>query len=97
MQAIRGAFVVLASVTVTITVTITVTVAVAVPVAVAVASESWNYYTAHDFLPVAAVEKNTRLTLLEPQSRFGDKRLKFQVFCPQNGTAVLKGLMVKRP
>ena len=32
------------------------------------------------------------LTPLEPQSRFGDKPLKFQVVCPQNGTAVLKGL-----
>ena len=32
------------------------------------------------------------LTLLEPQSRFGDKPLQFQVVCPQNGTAVLKGL-----
>ena len=31
-------------------------------------------------------------TLLEPQSRFGDKALKFQVVCPQNGTEVLKGL-----
>ena len=31
------------------------------------------------------------LTLLEPQSRFGDKAVKFQVVCPQNGTAVLKG------
>ena len=29
---------------------------------------------------------------LEPQSRFGDKPLKFQVVRPQNGTAVLKGL-----
>ena len=28
----------------------------------------------------------------EPQSRFGDKPLNFQVVCPQNGTAVLKGL-----
>ena len=28
-----------------------------------------------------------RLTLLErPQSRFGDKSVKFQVVCPQNGT-----------
>ena len=26
------------------------------------------------------------------QSRFGDKSLKFKVVCPQNGTAVLKGL-----
>ena len=31
------------------------------------------------------------LTLLEPQPRFGDKPLKFQVVCPQNGIAVLKG------
>ena len=29
------------------------------------------------------------LTLLEPQSRFGGILLKFQVGCPQNGTAVL--------
>ena len=27
------------------------------------------------------------LTFLEPQSRFGDNPLKFQVVCPQNGTA----------
>ena len=33
------------------------------------------------------------LTLLEPQSRFGDQPLKLQVVCPQNGTAVLKGLI----
>ena len=32
------------------------------------------------------------LTLLEPQSRFWDKPAKIQVVCPQNGTAVLKGL-----
>ena len=32
------------------------------------------------------------LTLVEPQSHFGDKPVKFQVVCPQNGTAVLKGL-----
>ena len=31
-------------------------------------------------------------TLLEPQSRFGGIALRLQVFCPQNGTAVLKGL-----
>ena len=34
------------------------------------------------------------LTLLEPQSRFGDKTLKFQVVCPQNGTAVPKWLTI---
>ena len=32
------------------------------------------------------------LTLLEPQSRFGDKILGIWLVCPQNGTAVLKGL-----
>ena len=31
-------------------------------------------------------------TFLEPQSRFGGKPFKFQVVCPQNGTAVPKGL-----
>ena len=31
------------------------------------------------------------LTLLGLQSRFRDKSLKFQVICPHNGTAVLKG------
>ena len=34
----------------------------------------------------------TRLPLLGPLSRFGNKRVKFKVVCPQNGTAVLKGL-----
>ena len=34
------------------------------------------------------------LTLLEPQSRFGDKPVNFQLVCPQNGTAVLKGLIL---
>ena len=33
---------------------------------------------------------------LEPQSRFGDKPLKFQVVCPPNGTSVLKGLKTDR-
>ena len=32
------------------------------------------------------------LTPLVLESRFGDKPVKFQVVCPQNGTAVLKGL-----
>ena len=31
------------------------------------------------------------LTIVEPQSSFGDKTHKFQAVCPQNGTAVLKG------
>ena len=34
------------------------------------------------------------LTLLEPQPRLRDKPLKFQVVCPQNGAAVLKGWIV---
>ena len=36
------------------------------------------------------------LTLSEPQSRFGDKPVKYKVDCPQNGTAVLKGLIPPR-
>ena len=36
--------------------------------------------------------RGTILTPLEPQSRFGDKIVKFQVICPQNATAVLRGL-----
>ena len=37
------------------------------------------------------------LTPLEPQSRFGDKPVNFQVVCPQKkGTAVLQGLTVVR-
>ena len=41
------------------------------------------------------VKTSYELTLLEPQSRFGDKPVKFQVVCPQHGTAVLKGLSRK--
>ena len=41
---------------------------------------------------IAAGPSEFGLTLLEPRSRFGDNPLKFQVVCPQNGTAVLKGL-----
>ena len=32
------------------------------------------------------------LALVEPLSRFEDKPVEFQVVCPQNGTAVLRGL-----
>ena len=39
------------------------------------------------------VHKGTPLTLLGPQSRFGDKSLGIRVVCPQIGTAVLRGLM----
>ena len=34
------------------------------------------------------------LTLLKPQSRFGDNSLKFQVVCPHNGTALLTELTI---
>ena len=34
------------------------------------------------------------LTLLVPQSRFGDKSLGIRTVCPQTGTAVLKGLII---
>ena len=34
------------------------------------------------------------LTLLEPRSRFGDKLPRIRLLCPQNGTAVLKGLIL---
>ena len=44
------------------------------------------------FFILRRIGKHESLTLLEPQSRFGDKSLNFQVVCPQNGTAVLKGL-----
>ena len=40
----------------------------------------------HRYTAVRAI-----LTLLKPQSRFGNKPLKFQVVCPLNGTAVLNG------
>ena len=33
---------------------------------------------------------------LEPQSRFGDKPLKFQVVCPHNGTALIHVLGINR-
>ena len=39
----------------------------------------------------------SKRVLLEPQSRFGDKPVKFQVVCPSNVTAVLKGLNVCAP
>ena len=38
------------------------------------------------------LKRDRNVNLLELQSRFGDKPVKFQVFCPQNVTAVLKGL-----
>ena len=36
-----------------------------------------------------------RVNHLVLESRFGDKPVEFQVVCPQNGTAVLKGLSWK--
>ena len=37
--------------------------------------------------------RSRHLTLSGPQSRFGDKVLEIWAVCPQNGTAVLKGLI----
>ena len=45
------------------------------------------------YLPVPL---SVRLTPLQPQSDCGDKPLRFQVVCPQNGTAILKGLSTNR-
>ena len=39
--------------------------------------------------PIHAIIRIHLLTLLEPQSRLGDKPLKLQETCPQNGPAVL--------
>ena len=47
-----------------------------------------------DVAPIHNPALGSILTPLEPQSRCGDKPLKFQVVWPQNGTAVLKGLTV---
>ena len=52
-------------------------------------------YHSTDMIDVAYQRQQTnadQLTPLEPQSRCGDKPLKLQVVCLQNGTAVLKGL-----
>ena len=37
------------------------------------------------------------MTLLGPQSRLEDKLLRIWLVCPQNGTAVLKGLKTIAP
>ena len=64
-------------------------------------SITFNPLTDSNFLPRHAALTNTKntncwvlfiiLTLLEPQSRSGDKPVKFQVFLSPDGTAVLKG------
>ena len=46
-------------------------------------------------LPDGKLTYQLLLTPLEPQSRCGDKLLEIWVVCTQNGTAVLKGLIVK--
>ena len=45
--------------------------------------------------PVRKSALMTLLTLLELQSHFGDNPIKFQVVCPQIGTAALKGLRLQ--
>ena len=61
-------------------------------------------YTKYIYIRVSRINQNTWrryrrnkkiehiLALLEPQSCLRDKPFKLQVICPQNGTAVLKGL-----
>ena len=46
---------------------------------------------------IARRKKQDILTLLGPQSRFGDKLLTIWVVCPLNGTAVLNGLTTTNP
>ena len=47
-------------------------------------------YLVHTRTFLNCVWPNSMLTPLEPQSRFGDKPVKTQVVCPQNGAAVPK-------
>ena len=51
------------------------------------------YVHAHHIVRMLHLGYHTGLTPLEPQSRFGDKPLEISMVCPQNGTAVLKGLI----
>ena len=44
------------------------------------------------FCSINGAELGAVLTPLEPQSGCGDEPVKFQIVCPQNGAAVLKGL-----
>ena len=63
-------------------------------------SKSKNPTTDPKSLPVQGMPRkilpnpvsDTGLTLLGPQSRFGDKLFENSVLCPLNGTAVLTGL-----
>ena len=48
----------------------------------------------HEQPATTKLDNRSCLTLLEPQSRCGGIPVKFQVLCPQNETAVLKGLML---
>ena len=55
--------------------------------------EGYKYKDRWVTLPTLNLESYiSHLTLLGPQSRCGYKPFKFQVLCPQNGTAVLKEL-----
>ena len=42
-------------------------------------------------------DQRRALTPSEPQSRFGETLLEIWLVCPQNGTAVLKGLKLGIP
>ena len=42
------------------------------------------------WMSIGIISRKNGVTLLEQRSRFGDNPVKFQVFCPHNGTAVLR-------
>ena len=62
--------------------------------AVAILSELMSWFI-RVFLTMPPFHGIVVLTLLEPQSRSGDKPVKFQVVLSPNGTAVLKGLTLE--
>ena len=65
------------------------------------ALEGINHQVGSDDLPEVRMLRihwgKGGLTLLEPQSRFGDKSHGIRMVCPQIGTAVLKGLTCTTP
>ena len=51
-----------------------------------------SYRTINTYIQTVVVSGYHGLTPIGPQSRVGDKPVRFRVFLPPNGTAVLKGL-----
>ena len=55
---------------------------------------AWFRHLTNDHAPLSTDYNKipgSTLALSKPQSRFGGTPIKFEVVCPQNGTAVLKG------